>query len=312
MNILIAEPTDFNTDQLSVLENYGKVIMGPFSRKELLQGVSEIDVLIIRLAHKIDKEFLDQAPNLKYILTPTTGLNHIDTNFTERRNVKVISLKGETKFLQSIPSTAEHSLALMLAIIRKIPAANKHVLNYGWDRDQFKSHNLNSLTLGILGFGRVGKQMSKYAEAFNMPWVFYDTDKKLKNDTNSVDSLNVFLGQIDVLTIHIPLEKGNFNFLNANNLKHLKKGCYVINTSRGEVIEENAMAELLIKGFLGGFATDVLCFEQDEEMIKKSPLIKLAKNMDNVIITPHIAGATYESMWLTEEFIIKKWIASLS
>lgn len=312
MNILIAEPLDFNSEQNLVLEKYGRVLRGPFTRKELLLAISQIDVLIIRLAHKIDKELLDQASNLSYILTPTTGLNHIDIVEAEKRDIRVISLKGNIDFLQKIPSTAEHSLALMLSLIRKIPAAMEHVLNDNWDRDQFKSHNINSLTLGILGYGRVGKQMIKYAEALNMPWFFYDTDQNLKDDSNSIKNLNDFLKQIDVLSIHIPLEKENINFLNSKNLKHLKKGSYIINTARAEVIEERALVELLENGYLGGLATDVLNFEQDQDKRKKSPLLKLAKKLDNVIITPHIAGATYESMWLTEEFIIKKWIAYIS
>lgn len=312
MNILIAEPKDFNSEQLSVLEKFGKVVMGPFSREELLNVVFQIEVLIVRLSHKIDKELLDNAPNLRYILTPTTGLNHIDTKVADKRNIRVISLKGETDFLQTIPSTAEHSLALMLSLIRKIPAANKHVSNSGWDRDQFKSHNLNNLTLGILGYGRVGKQMAKYADVFNMPWVYYDTDEKLKNSPNSVEDLNIFLGEIDVLSIHIPLDKKNMNFLNAKNLKNIKKGCYIINTSRGEVVDESALAELLANGYLGGLATDVLSFERDPVTWQASPFLKLAKELDNIIITPHIAGATYESMWLTEEFIINKWLASLT
>jgi len=312
MNILITEPKDFNSEQLSILEQYGKVLLGPFSRKELLKSVSHVEVLIIRLAHRIDEELLGKAPNLEYILTPTTGLNHIDTNITKKRNVRIISLKGETKFLETIPSTAEHSLALMLSLIRKIPAAHKHVLNNDWDRDLFKSHNLNSLTLGILGYGRVGKQMAKYADIFNMPWIFYDTDKKLINSPNSIENLNVFLGQIDVLSIHIPLEKENENFLNAKNLKNLKRGCYIINTSRGEIVEDEAMATLLRNGYLGGLATDVLNFEQDEHKRNQSVLLKTAKDMDNVIITPHIAGATYQSMWLTEEFIVDKFLKLLS
>jgi D-3-phosphoglycerate dehydrogenase / 2-oxoglutarate reductase len=312
MKILITEPLDFNYEQLILLKQYGQVITGPFSRNELLIEVVHVEVLIVRLAHKIDEELLLKASNLKYILTPTTGLNHINTDITDKRGIKIISLKNETKFLETIPSTAEHSLGLLLSLIRKIPAANTHVLNGGWNRDQFKAQNLNSLTLGILGYGRVGQQMAKFAEMLNMPWIFYDTDENLKNNYHSIQDLNEFLGQIDVLSIHIPFNKGNLKYLDEECLKYLKKGCYIINTSRGEVIDEQGLADLLIKGDLRGLATDVLSYEQDEDLRKKSPLLKLANKMDNIIITPHIAGATYQSMWLTEEFIIKKWIAIIS
>jgi len=312
MNILITEPLDFNPEQITLLEKFGTLHKGPFSRKNLLKAVKNTHVLIIRLGHKIDKEFLDQACNLEYILTPTTGLNHIDIPETEKRNIQIISLKGETDFLETIPSTAEHSLALMLSLIRKIPAANKHVVNGEWERDKFKSHNMKSFKLGILGYGRVGKQIATYAEVFKMPWIFYDINPKLKSHHKSEEDLLSFLKKIDILTIHIPLNQGTSKFINASNLKFLKKGSYIINTSRGEVIEEEAVTALLENGYLAGIATDVLVSEIDEVKRKNNPLLKLATELDNIIITPHIAGATFESMWLTEEFIIKKWITAIS
>ncbi|WP_339653588.1 NAD(P)-dependent oxidoreductase [uncultured Salegentibacter sp.] len=312
MNILITEPLDFNPEQITVLEKFGTLHKGPFSRMGLLAVIKTTNVLIIRLGHKIDKELLDQAYKLEYILTPTTGLNHIDIYEAGKRNIKIISLKGETDFLETIPSTAEHSLALMLSLIRKIPAANKHVLKGEWERDKFKSHNLKSFKLGILGYGRVGKQMAEYAEVFKMPWIFYDIDPQLRSHQRSEEDLISFLKKVDILTIHIPLNQETTNFINASNIKFLKEGSYIINTSRGEVIEEEAVKDLLENGYLAGIAIDVLVSEIDENKRKNNPLLKLARELDNIIITPHIAGATYESMWLTEEFIIKKWITAIS
>jgi len=312
MKILIVEPLDFNPEQISILKKLGQVKTGPFSRDELLKAVKDVDVLIVRLKHIIDKEVLDQASKLKYILSPTTGLNHIDASEAEKRNIEIISLKGEVDFLKTIPSTAEHSFALLLSLLRKIPAAHSHVLEGKWDRDLFKSHNLDSYTLGILGFGRVGKQMAKYAEVFKMPWIFYDLDPQLKSHPNSEDNLISFLKNIDILSIHIPLTTETKNFLKLSNLKLLKKGSYILNTSRGEIIEEKAVAQLLENNHLAGIATDVLASELSYKERNKSPLLKLAKEFDNIIITPHIAGATYESMWLTEEFIIKKWKTTIS
>ncbi|MFV8226684.1 NAD(P)-dependent oxidoreductase [Christiangramia aquimixticola] len=312
MNILITEPLDFNPEQIQVLEKLGTLYQGPFSRKNLLKAIRNIDVLIIRLGHKIDKELLDQACNLQYILTPTTGINHIDSSEAEKRNIQIISLKGETDFLETIPSTAEHSLSLMLSLIRKIPAAHNHVLKGEWNRDKFKSHNLNSYKLGILGYGRVGKQMAGYAEVFKMPWIFYDIDPKLKSHQESEKDLISFLKKVDILSIHIPLNQETKNFINASNLKFLKKGSFIVNTSRGEVIEDEALTALIQNGHIAGFATDVLVSEIDEVKRRKNPLLKLAREFDNIIITPHIAGATYESMWLTEKFIIEKWITTFS
>jgi D-3-phosphoglycerate dehydrogenase len=311
MKVLITEPLDFGERNLKMLQEVAEVKKGPFTRNNLLKEVEEVGGLMIRLGHSIDKEILEKAHKLKYILTPTTGLNHIDMDTAENRGVKVISLRGETDFLAGIPSTAEHTWALMLSLLRKIPAAHKHVMNGAWERDEFKSHNLYYYKLGILGLGRVGKQIAEYAKVFKMPFVFYDTDPSLKSHPNAVEGLEQFFGEIDILSIHIPLNRENINFLNKTNLKYLKSTAYIINTSRGEVIDEAVLTDMLVQKKIAGLATDVLNLEGSLELRSRNPLIKAAQNMDNVIITPHIAGATYESMWRTEEFVIRKWIEIL-
>ena len=311
MKALITEPKDFSDINMKYLRRVCSVKCGPFNRKDLLNAAKETDVLMLRLAHKIDKEFLQSATKLKYILTPTTGLNHIDIDECMSRGIKVFSLKGETKFLESIPSTAEHTWALLMALVRKIPQANEHVKKLGWDRELFKSHNLSGFTLGILGFGRVGKQIAKYAEAFKVPFKFYDIDKYLQEHPACVKSLTKFLQSIDILSIHIPLNENTVNFLNEKNLNFLKKETLIINTSRGEIIDESYIATALIENRIGGYATDVLNDELTEKKRLKSPLLKLQQLDLNLIITPHIAGATFESMMMTESFVIKKFISHL-
>lgn len=311
MKVLITEPLDFGQENLYLLQEIAEVSKGPFPRTDLLKAVEEVDVLMIRLGHLIDKEILDAAGNLKFILTPTTGLNHIDLQEAKRRGVKVISLKGETEFLAGIPSTAEHTWALMLSLLRKIPAAHHHVVDGNWNRDHFKAHNLYHYKLGILGFGRVGKQIAEYAKVFKMPYIFYDKDPSLKNQPNAVEDLEQFMAEIDVLSIHIPLNTANTGFLNETNLKYLKPSAYMVNTSRGEVVDEKFLAGMLMQKKISGLATDVLSSENSPEARANNPLIMAAQNLNNIIITPHIAGATYESMWKTEEFVIRKWLGIL-
>lgn len=308
MKALITEPLDFGRENLKLLEEIAEVKKGPFSRTDLLKAVEDMDVLMIRLGHIIDEVVFEKANKLKFILTPTTGLNHIDMDAAEKREIKVISLKGESEFLVGIPSTAEHTWALMLSLLRKIPAAHKHVMNREWNRDQFKSHNLYHYKLGILGFGRVGKQIAEYAKVFKMPFVFYDINPNLKNNSHAVEDLERFLAEIDVLSIHIPLNKENTQFLNETNLKYLKSTAYIINTSRGEIIDESILADMLLQKKISGLATDVLASELSSESRRNNSLIEVAQHLDNVVITPHIAGATYESMWKTEEFVIKKFL----
>ncbi|HSI70336.1 MAG TPA: NAD(P)-dependent oxidoreductase [Gillisia sp.] len=311
MKILITEPLDFSDENLKILNDVAEVISGPFTREELEIEVEDVDVLILRLNHFINDEILRKARNLKYILTPTTGLNHIDLEEAAARNIEIISLKGETDFLATIPSTAEHTWALLLSLLRKIPQGFDHVKKGGWDRDQFKAHNLCHYTLGILGFGRVGKQIAEYAKVFKMPFVFYDINPELRDHPKACNSLEELLKNVDILSIHIPLNDQNSQFLNASNLQHLKSGAYIINTSRGEVIDEDYIAGVIRSKEIGGYATDVLANEIISEKRKENPLMKIAGTVDNLIITPHIAGATYESMWKTEEFVIRKWLKHL-
>lgn len=311
MKALITEPFDFGKENLKLLEEIVEVIKGPLSRPDLLKAVEDKDVLMVRLGHVIDEEVFEKANRLKFILTPTTGLNHIDMIAAKNKGIKVISLRGESEFLVSIPSTAEHTWALMLSLLRKISAAHKHVMSGKWTRDQFKSHNLYHYKLGILGFGRVGKQIAEYAKVFKMPFVFYDTDPNLRNHGHAMENLQQFLAEIDVLSIHIPLNKENTQFLNETNLKYLKSTAYIINTSRGEIIDESILADMLLQKKISGLATDVLASELSSESRRNNSLIEVAQHLDNVIITPHIAGATYESIWRTEEFVIKKFLNQL-
>lgn len=304
--IVIAEPSRFSPSGLKTLKQIGDVIIGPFSYNQLMETCADADVLILRLQHVISAKFLKVAQNLSYIVTPTTGLNHIDVQAASSMGVEIISLKGESEYLKSIPSTAEHTWGLLLALIRHIPQANRHVINGLWDRDTFIGRNLTNLKLGILGFGRVGQQIAKYADAFDMSYTFYDIDDELDHLSNRTEDLTSFLTSIDVLTIHIPLNKETTHFLNAEKLAKLKKGSLIINTSRGEIIDEYALVNALIDGHIAGVAVDVLDQELIKEKREKSRLLKYAQSNANAIITPHIAGATIDSMQQTEEFVIKK------
>lgn len=306
--IVIAEPERFSNNALNKLKEIGNVVQGPYCSQEFINVCENATIIVLRLQHYLNASFFENAKNLKYILTPTTGLNHIDQKAAIKNRVKIISLKNEVAFLSSIPSTAEFTWGLLLSLIRQIPSANEHVLQGGWDRNKFVSRNLNTLTLGILGFGRVGKQVSRYAQAFDMPFLSYDIDPAKKQFTHSVAELKDFLSQIDVLSIHIPLNSKNILFLNKDNLSFLKKEAYIINTSRGEVIDENIVVSMLRANKLMGIATDVLANEFHPKKRNDNCLLTYAKENENCIITPHIAGATIDSMQMTEDFVVDKLI----
>src|SRR5262245_30543857 len=142
VRILVSEPTGFSKAAAEVLGQLGEPILVDLDRSRLLAAVRDADVLWVRLRNRIDAEVMAAAERLKIIVTPTTGLNHIDLEEADRRGIRVLSLRGETDFLKNIRATAEHTLALVLALLRRVPAATVHVNDGGWNRDLFKGREL--------------------------------------------------------------------------------------------------------------------------------------------------------------------------
>ena len=161
MIIQITEPRDYSEKALAIYKSLGPVYFSASPRKDA-------NVLVLRLAYKIDSSWMDKMPNLKVIATPTTGLNHIDMKEAKKRKIKVISLKGHTSFLKDVPSTAEETLALMMALVRNIPWAFDDVKRGNWNRDTWRGHQFIHKTLGLLGCGRLGKIVAKYGKALGM------------------------------------------------------------------------------------------------------------------------------------------------
>lgn len=308
MRILITESGDFSPNAMAELQKHFEVIQRDFtSLEDLTENIAEVDVLFVRLRFKLTKEILEKAPKLQYILTATTGLDHIDTDFFENRGGKVISLKGEVDFLGTIPSTAEHTWALLLALLKKIPSAFEDVKDGNWHRDHFKGNNLRGKKIGILGLGRVGKQVAHFAEAFGLEIGYFDIVAQTNHYKNFSNPEELF-AWADIISIHIPYNVENEIFVNENLLQHCQKNAVLINTSRGNVWDEQSVADLLKQNKIYGIATDVLQDEFNKKQLKRNPLVELATEEYNIIITPHIAGATYESMAMTEEFIVSKFI----
>lgn len=312
MKVLITESTDFSPKALAELQKKFEVVQHDCrSIDALTDSIADADVLFVRLRFKLTQELLEKAPRLKYILTATTGLDHIDVAYFESRGGTVISLKGEVDFLGSIPSTAEHTWALLLSLMKKIPTAFADVKEGNWRRDNFKGNNLRGQKIGILGLGRVGKQVAHFAEAFGMEIGYFDPVTQT-NQYQSFSSPEALFSWANIVSIHIPYTAENENFVNETRLQHLMPGAILLNTSRGNVWDENAVASLVKQAKIKGVATDVLQNEFDTKNIAQNPLVQLAQQDYNIIITPHIAGATYESMAMTEEFIVSQFLNKIT
>jgi D-3-phosphoglycerate dehydrogenase len=290
----------------AVLDRLGEVSDGPLTRSELMDRVSGCNVLIVRLAHRIDREILDRAGQLRVVVSSTTGLDHIDAEYAVSKGIAILSLRGEVEFLRSIPATAEHTWALLLALVRNLPAAVQSVRAGEWDRDRFKGHELAGQQLGILGLGRIGEMVAHYGLAFGMRVSAYDPFRQgwMERVERASSQADLF-GRSNVLSIHVPLNEQTVRLVGEAELVHLPAGALLVNTARGQVIDELALLQALESGRLAGAALDVLA-EETRGQLQTSPLLAYARSHANLIITPHLGGATVESMAATEVFMANK------
>lgn len=305
MTIVNFEVDDFSElarERWASIGNYVETSINSFKELPVLD---DVEVIIVRLKNYIGKELMDVFPNLKHVITATTGQDHIDLDYANSKGIVIVSLKGETEFLNTISSTSEHTWALLLSLIRNIPSAHASVSKGNWDRDRFKGIQLQKKVIGIIGLGRTGKMVAKYAQAFGMEVNYFDpfvTDDAFVKHS----SLGNLLSVSDVVTLHVHLQQDTENMLNKETISLMKQGSYFVNTSRGRLVDESALVDQLKSGRLKGIATDVLAWELTG--IKESELYKAMMEGLNVIITPHVGGATWDAMHLCEEFMVNKFI----
>lgn len=299
IRILNAEPYQYSENARQILRSIGELHERALSQAELISSIHEYDVLIARLGLRIDREVIDAGTRLRVIASPVTGLDHIDTEYAEARSIRVISLKGETAFLESISATAEHTWALLLSLARQIPASFASVCSGQWQRDRFRGRELQAKTLGIVGLGRVGRKVARYGLAFDMNVTAFDPHNPVfPPDIGRCATLHDLLNRSDVVSLHVPLCKDTVGLIGYPEFAVIKSGAFLINTSRGRVIDENALLEALQSGRLTGAALDVV---DDARR-----MIEFARTSTKLLITPHLGGAAVESMEKTEVFIANR------
>lgn len=307
--IVIAEPTGFSQEALELLRNHGEVFFAKGPHDPVFR---DADVIWVRLRDRIDREFFSRAPNAKILVTATTGLNHIDMQEAGRRGVQVLSLQGESSFLREIRATAEHSVGLMLALLRQIPAASEHVCEGGWNRDLFKGHELHEKIVGIVGYGRLGSLVARYLLAFGAKVVATDPNVigNMLDPYVPLVSLSDLLRMSDIVTLHVNFTESNVGMIGAREFARMKHGSWFINTARGELVDQEALLLALRSGWISGAAIDVVADEQSPGAAGR--LAEFAQQNSNLLITPHIGGCTAESMEKTELFMAKKLQAVLA
>jgi len=302
VRILVTESSRFSDAAVRILRGAGEVRLADLDRNGLLAEAGTADVLWIRLRHRIDREVLQAAPHLRIVATPTTGLNHVDMEEAARRGIQVLSLKGETDFLRDVPATAEHTIGLILSLLRHVPKAFEHAREGAWNRDLFRGADLRGKIVGIVGYGRIGRMVARYLTAFGADVIATDPRALEAETAVAMVAMDDLLREADIVTMHASLSEETIGMLGHEQFGRMKAGAWFINTARGELVQEASLLEALESGRLAGAALDVLCDENSEGM-GGSVLIEYARQHGNLIVTPHIGGCTAESMEKTEVFL---------
>jgi D-3-phosphoglycerate dehydrogenase / 2-oxoglutarate reductase len=307
MRILVAEKSSFSQRGLESLAEIGHVDALDLPQAQLAQAVQGYEALVVRLGLMVDRAVLTAGDALRLVGTPTTGLDHIDLQAAQERGIAVLSLKGERLFLDQVYATAEHTFALLLSLVRQIPAAFEAVGRYEWRRDLYRGRELSGKALGIVGCGRLGSMVARYGAAFGMRVLVYDPyQPRLPEGVTTCSTLAELLAESDVVSLHVPLNPETEGMFSAGQFSLLRPGAILINTARGAVLDERTLLQALESGRLAGAALDVLCNEFELTQGAKNPLIEYARTHDNLIITPHIGGATQESIEKADLFIARK------
>lgn len=281
MRVLCPKPDDFSEKILNDFKKKFNCCFKNINQSRLDKIIDQYDVILTRFNHKIN---FKKKNKIKFILSPTTGIDHINEKYF-KSSTKIITLKNEHKFLRKINATSEFTIYLILKSLR----------SFLFKKKGFASE-LNGKTVGIIGYGRIGSKVSKILRSFNSKILAYDTNKK-KIPKKIQSSLNNLIINSDIISIHIPLNKKNYYFFNKQMIKKLKKDVIIINTSRGDVIDEKEiLRQIRLKKIR--YATDVY----------GQYLLKNVKKNDKIIYTKHVAGLTEESIELTDTFIMNKFI----
>ncbi len=255
------------------------------SHDELKSIIGEYDALIIRSATKVDADIISAAKKLKVIGRAGIGLDNVDIDAATQKGIVVMNTPGGNAV-----TTAEHTIAMMMALSRNIPQATASLKAGKWEKKKFQGRELFNKTLGVIGFGQIGRIVADRAKGLKMKVIVYDPYIKPeiieKHDMEPV-SFEELLRRADYVTIHTPKTKETINMFNKKTFSMMKKGAMLINCARGGIVNEDDLYEALVSGHLAGAALDVF----SQEPPGKIPLMEL----DNFICTPHLGASTVEA-----------------
>ncbi|MEO9307895.1 MAG: D-2-hydroxyacid dehydrogenase [Nitrososphaera sp.] len=269
---------------------------------QIKEKIANFDIVIVRSRTKITKEIIEKASKCKIIARVGVGLDNIDTEAAKAKGIRVINaVEG------AMNAVAELVLGLMLSLAREIPRADREIRNGKWLKKELMGSELSGKYLGIVGLGNIGKRLAKLARALNMNIIGFDVMPIADDFAREVGlikaDIDTLLSSADYVSFHVPLTETTHHLVNAKRLSTMKKTAFIINTSRGEIIDEDALYDALQQGKLAGAALDV--FEKEPAVGNK------LTTLPNVVCTPHIGAQTKEAQTLAANVIGEKIIMIL-
>ncbi|MFW6263829.1 MAG: hydroxyacid dehydrogenase [Thermotogota bacterium] len=286
--------------QLESYEN-AQVTSEHYDPDVLVQKIPGYDAIVVRSATKVTKEVIKAGADLKVIARAGTGLDNVDLNAARNAGIKVVNTPGANSV-----SVAELTIGLMLGLFRHIPRGTNGLKEGLWEKKKLKGYELFKKTVGIIGFGTIGKQVAERLLAFGCKIIAYDVVK----DSGGLDVQFVELDELyqkaDIITIHTPLLDATKGLVSTKAFEQMKKGVFVIDAARGGILDEQALCDNIETGKVAGAALDVFDVEPPTDELRKKLI-----GFDNVVCTPHIGASTYEAQERVGEQIVENLIKAL-
>ena len=311
--IAVLTPVEHLDGVVRLLLSKGECTFLPDGNKEqvkcLLSWDKSINTIVCNpnaQAYVLDAEILGNS-HVRTIITCSTGLNHIDMEACAQLGIEVKGLKDDMELLNQLPATAELSFTLMMNLLRKIPQATRSIARGEWNYKNYVGNQLQGKTVGIVGLGRLGSMMARYCEAFGAKVIFYDPYVDADQYEKQMTLLDLF-EQSDIVSLHVHVKEDTIGFINESLWKGRKKSLYLINTSRGEIVNEEELAYALKRNWVTGYGTDVITteFEPTARKRGKSKILRAKADGENIVVTPHVGGMTIEGQELAYKWAINK------
>ena len=271
------------------------------TREQVLKCIADFDGIAIRTKFNIDKELIEAATRLKFVARAGAGMDNIDVEFAQQRNIKLINAPEG-----NCDAVGEHAVALLLSLMNNLRKADAEIRNGIWDREGNRGYELKGKTVGIIGYGHTGQAFAKKIKGFGVNIIAYDKYKyRYSDEFVQENSMEQIVKYSDVLSFHIPLTRETKQMVDDEYLLHFKKPIFLINTARGEIVNTQAILRSINSGKILGAGLDVLEVEKYPALAEQSWYKELIQNQ-NVILSPHVAGWTFDSYRKISEVLVEK------